>query len=172
MTPNMRLARNVGIPVAVLAVIGAVAFWQWRGADKEPRVATPVVAPPAAPAAPPAAPLQLQPLRPMSVTLTPVPPGAEVRPPHSDPQHPPTQPAYPAIAKQLNEEGAVVMLLTVTETGSVAGADIETSSGFATLDEAALQEAKRWTLQPGTINGTPAIMQYKFKIAFRMADAN
>ena len=63
------------------------------------------------------------------------------------------------------------MLLTVSEDGKVTEAKVDKSSGFERLDEAALKEAlNRWRLMPGTINGKPQAMQYRFQVTFKLTD--
>jgi protein TonB len=92
-------------------------------------------------------------------------------PPRSNPRRPVTQPEYPPTSKRLGEQGTVVMLLTVNEEGKVIEAKIDKSSGFERLDEAALNEAKRaWRLLPGTVNGKPTSMQYRFAVTFKITD--
>ena len=91
--------------------------------------------------------------------------------PKSNPRRPVTQPEYPPTSKRLGEAGTVVMLLTVNEEGKVTEAKVDKSSGFERLDEAALKEAlSRWRLLPGTVNGKPAAMQYKFAVTFKLTD--
>eukprot|EP01012_Entosiphon_sulcatum_P042341 TRINITY_DN56333_c0_g1_i1.p1 TRINITY_DN56333_c0_g1~~TRINITY_DN56333_c0_g1_i1.p1 ORF type:complete len:209 (+),score=49.91 TRINITY_DN56333_c0_g1_i1:164-790(+) len=90
-------------------------------------------------------------------------------PPRSNPRRPVTQPEYPPTSKRLGEAGTVIMLLTVNEEGRVTDAKIDTSSGFERLDDAAMKEAlKAWRLLPGTVNGKPVAMQYKFKVVFKI----
>lgn len=61
-----------------------------------------------------------------------------------------------------------LIVLTVSTSGFVTDAKIDTSSGHRELDEAAIYEAKRsWRLRPGTVDGRPVTMQYKFKVAFK-----
>ncbi|MCX8087328.1 MAG: TonB family protein [Rhodocyclaceae bacterium] len=75
-------------------------------------------------------------------------------------------PTYPAISRRLGEEGMVVLRVELDETGSVAQARIETSSGFKRLDEAALAAVRSWRCQPARRNGQPvravALQPFKF----------
>ena len=76
------------------------------------------------------------------------------------------------MSRRLGEEGQVILLLTVDQRGRVVAAKVEKTSGFERLDTAALVEAtRRWRLIPGTINGKPTRMQYKFAVTFRIEDA-
>jgi len=102
----------------------------------------------------------------------PPPPKADVViPPRQNPRTPITQPEYPTMSRRLGEEGAVVLLLTLDDGGRVTAASVDTSSGFERLDEAAVKEAMRprlWRFIPGTINGKPASMQFKFRVVFKI----
>ena len=99
----------------------------------------------------------------------PPPPPPQVVPPRSNPRRPITQPAYPTMSRRLGEEGQVILLLTVDANGRVSEAKVDKSSGFERLDAAALKEAmRRWRLIPGTVNGKPSKMQYKFAVTFKI----
>ena len=153
-TPSQTIASGLGsgliAPVLVLMCIAAVPLWHLNQADKGPdfnfraqeaRVAKTMVIPYASP--------------------------TDKRiPPRIDPKRPASQPPYPPASRRLGETGTVIMLLTVAENGRVIDAALDTSSGFDRLDQAALKEAKAWRLTPGTINGTPATMRQKFRVAF------
>ena len=61
------------------------------------------------------------------------------------------QPPYPRIALQLGQQGTVLLLLAVDETGRIISIEVKQSSGFSTLDQSALDFVKRhWKLVPGT----------------------
>jgi periplasmic protein TonB len=100
------------------------------------------------------------------------PPKADVTvAPRQNPRRPIAQPEYPTMSKRLGEEGSVVLLLTLDEEGSVTDAKVDTSSGFERLDEAAVKEAKKarnWKFFPGTVNGKPAPMSFKFRVVFKI----
>jgi protein TonB len=60
------------------------------------------------------------------------------------------QPPYPDMALQLGEQGTVVLLLTVDESGLVQSVTVKESSGSAILDRSALEFVKRhWIVPPG-----------------------
>ncbi|HEY4441301.1 MAG TPA: energy transducer TonB [Candidatus Elarobacter sp.] len=60
------------------------------------------------------------------------------------------RPPFPPEARSVNATGVVELALDVDETGTVAGAAISRSSGFAPLDRAALETAKRAKFAPAT----------------------
>lgn len=89
--------------------------------------------------------------------------------PRSDPAKPLSQPRYPSASRRLGESGTVVLKLHVLEDGSVADAVIDQTSGHPDLDYAALYEAFRWHLEPGTIDGAPSRMWGRFAVTFELA---
>lgn len=102
----------------------------------------------------------------------PPPPKADITvPPKQNPRSPITQPEYPTLSRRLGEEGAVILLLAVNEEGRVIEAKVDTTSGFERLDETAVKEALRprnWKFIPGTVNGKPASMSFKFRVVFKI----
>lgn len=64
-------------------------------------------------------------------------------------------PAYPALSRRFGETGKVVLRVTLDESGRVAKATVDRSSGFARLDEAALAAVRNWRCTPALRNGRP-----------------
>lgn len=64
-------------------------------------------------------------------------------------------PAYPPQSRRLGETGVVLLRVELSETGNVALARVDRSSGFARLDEAALTAVRTWRCTPATRNGQP-----------------
>lgn len=64
-------------------------------------------------------------------------------------------PPYPALSRRLGEAGVVVLRVELSETGHVATARVNTSSGHARLDEAALAAVRTWRCTPASRNGQP-----------------
>ena len=111
----------------------------------EPQVA-------AAPAAPPAPPAPATPAPPKTVS------GVEyVQPP---------QPDYPPIAKRMGEEGKVMLRVLVSERGRPEKVDVQKSSGYARLDEAARQAALRAVFKPHLEDGRPVAVYALIPINF------
>lgn len=77
-----------------------------------------------------------------------------------------TPPAYPAFSRRMGEEGIVVLRVELDEAGAVAYARVQTSSGFARLDEAALAAVRTWRCNPAQRNSQPvrafALQPFKF----------
>lgn len=94
---------------------------------------------------------------------------SKVRLPKSNPSRPLSQPLYPPASRRLGETGTVVLNLHVLEDGSVGDAIIEKSSGYPSLDYAAMYESFRWTLDPGTVDGQAQRMWGKFAVTFKIS---
>jgi protein TonB len=60
-------------------------------------------------------------------------------------------PSYPAVSKRSREQGRVMLRVRVDEKGNVEGAEVQSSSGFPRLDEAALQAVRRWRFVPARL---------------------
>ena len=58
------------------------------------------------------------------------------------------EPEYPAEARRDHQEGRAVVSVLVGEDGSVESCSIEQSTGYASLDQAALAAVARWRFQP------------------------
>ena len=78
------------------------------------------------------------------------------------------KPAYPSASRRAEEEGTVVLRFLVDVDGKVLDSKVETSSGFARLDEAARSALSRCQFKPATADGKPeqswASMKYTWRI--------
>ena len=59
-------------------------------------------------------------------------------------------PVYPALSKRLREEGTVVLRVSLDAQGAVRDIQIESSSQFQRLDQAALEAVRQWRFIPAT----------------------
>lgn len=75
-------------------------------------------------------------------------------------------PSYPPLSKRLGEQGRVVVRARIEVNGSASQAEVQTSSGFERLDQAALQTVKRWRYLPGKRAGVPEAMWFNIPIEF------
>ncbi len=78
------------------------------------------------------------------------------------------EPVYPAFARRLGYEGRVVLHIQVLATGSVGTVRVERSSGYAVLDEAALESVKRWRFKPAQRGGQPVDATLLVPITFKL----
>jgi protein TonB len=76
-----------------------------------------------------------------------------------------TLPIYPALAKQSNTQGDVVIRATIDKAGHVAHMDVV--SGPTVLRQAALDALSRWKYEPSKLDGQPVSVQMLVIIKFR-----
>jgi protein TonB len=78
------------------------------------------------------------------------------------------KPDYPSASLRLEEEGTVRLKLLISTEGRVLQAEIDKSSGFHRLDEAARNALSKCQFRPGTVDGKPeqswASMTYVWRI--------
>jgi protein TonB len=79
-----------------------------------------------------------------------------------------SKPEYPATSKRLEEEGLVLLRFMIDEDGKVIESRIETSSGYARLDEAARAALSRCQFKPGTADGKPERSWASLKYVWRL----
>jgi protein TonB len=73
-----------------------------------------------------------------------------------NPRRPIIYPDYPPQAKRLGQEGTTVLRMYIEADGKPSKCDVQTSSGFPMLDEAAVKQCLRaWKFLPATENGKP-----------------
>ena len=78
------------------------------------------------------------------------------------------KPDYPSASRRMEEEGTVTLKFLIDADGRVLQADIEKSSGFNRLDEAARNALSKCQFRPGTVDGKPeqswSTIQYKWRL--------
>ena len=78
-------------------------------------------------------------------------------------------PYYPTLSKRMDEQGRVVLRVRLGEDGKVTNAIIQTSSGFARLDNAALEAVRTWRCNPPVRNGVvmsaSALQPFNFSLS-------
>ncbi|HEX7853154.1 MAG TPA: energy transducer TonB [Sphingobium sp.] len=75
-------------------------------------------------------------------------------------------PRYPMDSRLKKEQGTVVLAVTVGIDGGVAAISVRKSSGFARLDNAALDAVRKWRWKPIRENGQPVIVKGEVPIPF------
>jgi protein TonB len=75
-------------------------------------------------------------------------------------------PAYPRSSRRLGEQGTVVLRVFINTEGRAEKAEIRTSSGYARLDETALETVQRWRYVPGKRAGVIEAMWFNIPIRF------
>lgn len=133
----------------------------------------PKTPPPKTPAPPPPAPTSTAP----AITQPTAPPAAA-------PAAPPTpairtgaviqagahcaKPDYPSASRRMEEEGTVTLKFLIGVDGKVIQADIEKTSGFNRLDEAARNALSKCQFRPGTVDGKPEQSWASIKYTWRL----
>ncbi|MDO9203834.1 energy transducer TonB [Methylotenera sp.] len=64
-------------------------------------------------------------------------------------------PAYPPLARRLSEQGRVLLKVLVTEEGLASIVQVDTSSGYNKLDQAAIEAVKKWSFIPAKRSNQP-----------------
>jgi protein TonB len=130
----------------------------------------PKTPPPKTPVPPPPAPTSTAP----AITQTAAPPAAAPQAPairmgaviqagaHC------AKPDYPSASRRLEEEGTVTLKFLIGADGKVLQADVEKSSGFTRLDEAARNALSKCQFRPGTVDGKPEQSWASIKYTWRL----
>ncbi len=148
-----------------------------------PPPATAPKPPPPAPAPPPTAPVVTTP-SPAAIQLpaaTPV--AAPAPPPAATPAHAApavrtsaviqagatcAKPDYPSASRRVEEEGTVTLKFLIGVDGRVMQAEVEKTSGFQRLDEAARNALSKCQFKPGTVDGKPEQSWASIKYTWRL----
>lgn len=75
-------------------------------------------------------------------------------------------PPYPPISRRMREQGQVMLSVLVTPEGTVKEAAIEKSSGYARLDQAALDAVRDWVFVPAKRAGIAVLSRVKVPVNF------
>ncbi len=77
---------------------------------------------------------------------------------------------YPPVSVQLQEQGKVMVTYQVLKDGSVGMCQVERTSGFRRLDDAACARVKRWRFRPATVlDGAPVEWWLNTTIVFQLS---
>ena len=139
-----------------------------KNAPPPPAYVPPVDVPVAAPAAPNAVaavsstPAPVAPAAPAGPRMDAVRTGAVVNAANCE------KPEYPSASRRLEEEGTVHLRFLVGADGKVLQSEVEKSSGYKRLDEAARAGLSRCQFRPATVDGKPeqawASMRYTWRL--------
>ena len=79
-------------------------------------------------------------------------------------------PRYPESARRRQEQGRVMVGVSVATDGTPIDTRVDASSGHPALDEAAMDAVRRWRFVPGTQNDRPVVASAQVPIVFRLQD--
>ena len=81
---------------------------------------------------------------------------------------PPQQPRYPSQARRRNQQGVVLLEVRLDARGGQREIKLIRSSGFPSLDSAALEAVSAWRFHPETINGRGVPSRVQIPIEFAL----
>lgn len=79
-------------------------------------------------------------------------------------------PAYPEIARRRGQQGRVLLRVAVSPAGLPVNVSVAASSGFPTLDSAAVNAVEQWRFVPATRAGAPVAATAEVPLRFRLVD--
>lgn len=81
---------------------------------------------------------------------------------------PPAPPAYPPRARDLGQEGEVLLQARLDPTGTPEEVIVQRSSGFDLLDRAAVAAVRRWAFEPGRRGDRPVAAWVQIPVRFAL----
>lgn len=92
--------------------------------------------------------------------------GGKIVPASPDSRYRNDPPRYPREAALRREQGTVVVLIHVSDSGMATGADIIETSGVPSLDDAAVAAVRRWHFLPALRDGKAVPFNVPFRFVF------
>lgn len=81
------------------------------------------------------------------------------------------EPTYPSASRRAGEEGTVRLKVLVDEKGRPRDVAVASSSGFARLDQAAMEAVRKWRFEAATDGVNPISAWTQVAITFRLTNA-
>jgi protein TonB len=78
-------------------------------------------------------------------------------------------PDYPAASRRFSEQGIVLLRVLVSLSGQTESVQIESSSGYSRLDQAAIKAVKMWSFIPAKRNNQPLSAYVLVPVKFSLA---
>jgi periplasmic protein TonB len=79
-------------------------------------------------------------------------------------------PVYPESARRRGEQGRVILRVSVAPDGDPTQVVVGHSSGFTSLDDAALDAVRRWRFVPAMQSGHPVQAVAEVPVLFRLEE--
>ncbi len=80
------------------------------------------------------------------------------------------KPAYPRLSKRMGEQGEVRLRVQIGTEGQVLQVQLETSSGYERLDDAAMIAVNGWRFKPAMRGNDPIISWVEIPITFKLEE--
>ncbi|OQZ00213.1 MAG: hypothetical protein B6D35_07175 [Candidatus Brocadia sp. UTAMX2] len=80
-------------------------------------------------------------------------------------------PEYPQLARQMRQEGLVILRVEIDSKGMPVQVEVEQSSGYQLLDRAALKAVRRWKFQPEMRGDLPVKSRVAIPVRFRLEES-
>jgi protein TonB len=77
-------------------------------------------------------------------------------------------PVYPERARQLGQEGTVLLAVEVNAEGRVNRLSVKQTSGFSSLDQAAMRAVRNWVFEPARIGGVAVASSVNVPVSFNL----
>ncbi|RLB13259.1 MAG: hypothetical protein DRG82_16000 [Deltaproteobacteria bacterium] len=78
------------------------------------------------------------------------------------------RPGYPRLARRRGYQGTVILEAFITRDGIPGKVRVFRSSGYRSLDKAAIRAVEKWSFEPGSKNGIPVDMWVKIPVRFQL----
>ena len=77
-------------------------------------------------------------------------------------------PPYPELAKSMRQEGIALLIVNVDREGNPTKIELEKSSGYTLLDQAALKAVSHWRFEPAKMGGLAIESKVEVPVRFRL----
>jgi len=81
-------------------------------------------------------------------------------------------PLYPKLSRKLKEQGTVYLNVLVLKNGKVGDLNLQQSSGFSRLDQAAINAVRHWQFEPAKQLGQPVDLWFVQPVVFQLNKIN
>jgi protein TonB len=80
------------------------------------------------------------------------------------------RPDYPEEARQMRQQGVVLVNVEVDADGRAGEVSVSRSSGYPQLDEAAVRAVRRWRFEPARAGGLPVSSRVEVPVRFSLSE--
>jgi protein TonB len=79
------------------------------------------------------------------------------------------KPDYPSEAREMRQQGVVMLSVEVDAEGRASDVSLSRSSGYPLLDHAALDAVRRWRFEPAEAGGLPVSSRVEIPVRFSLS---